>query len=128
MTDEEFARNWRFPEETEDQPYLHCGQCSENYMNGGQCHVAGKYQRLPRVEEIVLMERALDKQLPHPDPANPPDPRMTVAEAAEIMRISQDLLRKGIRQKVFPWAYAVEPSPHHFVYIINARRFMEAET
>lgn len=89
-------------------------------------YLSGK--AVPRVEEIVLMERALDKQLPHPDPANPPDPRMTVAEAAEIMRISQDLLRKGIRQKVFPWAYAVEPSPHHFVYIINARRFMEAET
>lgn len=48
MAGEEFARNWSFPEETEDQPYLHCGQCSENYMNGGHCHVAGKYQRLPR--------------------------------------------------------------------------------
>ena len=45
---EEWAKNWSFPEETEDQPYLHCGQCSENYRNGGRCMVAGKYQRLPR--------------------------------------------------------------------------------
>ena len=45
---EEWAKNWSFPEETEDQPYLHCGQCSENYRNGGRCMVADKYQRLPR--------------------------------------------------------------------------------
>ncbi len=89
-------------------------------------YLSGK--AVPRVEEIVLMERALDKQLPHPDPPSALAPRITVREAAEIMGISQDLLRKGIRQKVFPWAYAVESSPHHFVYIINARRFLEAET
>ena len=89
-------------------------------------YLAGK--AVPRPELIVSMEQALGTELPHPDPANPPDPRMTVAEAAAVLGISPDLLRKGIRQKVFPWAYAVESSPNHFVYIINARRFMEAET
>lgn len=39
----------RFPEEDEDQPYLHCGDCEENYYKfGGLCKVADKYQRLPR--------------------------------------------------------------------------------
>ena len=30
------------------KPYDHCGDCEENYKNGGHCKVADKYQRLPR--------------------------------------------------------------------------------
>lgn len=30
--------DWRFPEEDEDQPYFHCGECEENYKTGGHRH------------------------------------------------------------------------------------------
>lgn len=47
--EEEHWKNWRFPVEDEDQPYLHCGECEENYyVHDGHCKVAEKYQRLPR--------------------------------------------------------------------------------
>lgn len=89
-------------------------------------YLAGK--AVPRAEQIVLMEQALGTELPHPDPVSTTEPRMTVAEAAAALGISPDLLRKGIRQQVFPWAYAVESTPNYFVYIINRLRFQEAET
>lgn len=34
----------------DDQPYEHCYDCEMNATNGGKCHVADRYQRLPKDE------------------------------------------------------------------------------
>lgn len=35
--------------------------------------------------------------------------------------------RKGLKQGIFPWGYAIHTSENHWVYFINANRFAEIE-
>ena len=49
---------------------------------------------------------------------------MKVKEAARLMGVSEEFIRAGIRQQVFPWGYAVRVNSR-FSYWINRRMFLE---
>ncbi len=54
-------------------------------------------------------------------------PRLSVMDAAQMMGINHQTVRKGLQQGVFPWGYGIHTSEHKWVYFINARRFAEIE-
>ena len=54
-------------------------------------------------------------------------PRLDVKDAARLMRMNHDTVRKGLQQGIFPWGYAIQTSENRWVYFINARRFAETE-
>lgn len=53
-------------------------------------------------------------------------PRLSVMDAARMMEINHQTVRKGLQQGVFPWGYGIKTSDH-WVYFINAKRFSEIE-
>lgn len=53
--------------------------------------------------------------------------RMSVRAAARVMRVSEETIRKGIQQNIFPWGYAVKTSDKEFTYIINGKKLLETE-
>lgn len=53
-------------------------------------------------------------------------PRLSVMDAARMMGINHQTVRKGLQQGVFPWGYGIKTSDH-WVYFINAKRFSEIE-
>lgn len=67
----------------------------------------------------------------------PPTPKQTndsgvirqllVSDAAKVLGMNHNTVRKGLQQGVFPWGYAIHTSEHRWVYFINARRFSEIE-
>lgn len=52
--------------------------------------------------------------------------RLSVMDAARMMGINHQTVRKGLQQGVFPWGYGIKTS-EHWVYFINAKRFSEIE-
>lgn len=47
-------------------------------------------------------------------------------EAAKLMGMSQETVRLGLQQGVFPWGYAINTG-RSWVYFINAKSFAETE-
>ena len=47
--------------------------------------------------------------------------KMTVREAAQLLEVSEQFVRCGLRQGVFPWGYAVRISPNRYTYYINRK-------
>ena len=45
---------------------------------------------------------------------------LTISEAAEMMGASEQFLRVGLQQNVFPWGYAVKMSKRWTYYINRA--------
>lgn len=56
-----------------------------------------------------------------------PITRMSVAEAARLLRVSRDTVYGGLQQGAFPWGYAIKTTDKSWTYIINADRFKEIE-
>lgn len=56
-----------------------------------------------------------------------PIKKMDVEEAAKLLSMNHNTVRKGLQQGVFPWGYAIHTSDNRWVYFINARRFAEIE-
>lgn len=61
-----------------------------------------------------------------------PIPKLIPEQAARLMGVGQDTIRKGLQQGVFPWGYAIrtsEPDAEKitYTYWINARKFAEIE-
>ena len=54
-------------------------------------------------------------------------PQLDAREAAKLMGLSCDTIRKGLRQQVFPWGYAIRTSETRWRYFINKRSFEEIE-
>lgn len=54
-------------------------------------------------------------------------PRLDVKDAAKLLGMNHNTVRKGLQQGVFPWGYAINTSEHRWVYFINAQRFAEIE-
>lgn len=54
-------------------------------------------------------------------------PRLSVDDAARMLGINHETVRKGLRQGVFPWGYGIHTSENSWVYFINAKRFAEIE-
>lgn len=53
--------------------------------------------------------------------------RLQSEEAARLLGISKETLRRGLQDGVFPWGYAIRGSGNKWVYFINAKRFAEIE-
>jgi transcriptional regulator with XRE-family HTH domain len=54
-------------------------------------------------------------------------PRLDVEDAAKLLQMNHNTVRKGLQQGVFPWGYGIHTSENRWVYFINARRFAEIE-
>lgn len=53
--------------------------------------------------------------------------RLAVSDAAKLLGMNHNTVRKGLQQGVFPWGYAIHTSENCWVYFINADRFAEIE-
>jgi hypothetical protein len=53
------------------------------------------------------------------------DNKITIAEAAELMYVSQQFVRVGLQQGVFPFGYAVKISSGRYTYFISRQKFAE---
>lgn len=53
--------------------------------------------------------------------------RLLVEDAAKLLGMNHNTVRKGLQQGVFPWGYAIKTSEHRWAYFINANRFAEIE-
>lgn len=51
--------------------------------------------------------------------------RLTVAEAANIMKVSKAYVRIGLQRGLLPFGSAVKISGNRYTYHISARRFYE---
>ena len=51
----------------------------------------------------------------------------SVEEVAKVFHRSVDTIKAVLRQRVFPWGYAVQCDGGKWAYIINRRRFEEIE-
>lgn len=54
-------------------------------------------------------------------------PKLNIEDAAKLLHMNQNTVRKGLQQGVFPWGYGIKTSENRWVYFINARRFAEIE-
>jgi len=52
--------------------------------------------------------------------------RLSVWEVAQKMNVSEQFVRVGLQQGIFPWGYAVKMSSQ-WTYFINAVKFYESE-
>lgn len=53
--------------------------------------------------------------------------KLDVKEVARIMGHSQETVRQGIQQHIYPWAYGVLQKSGEWTYFINAKKFAEIE-
>lgn len=53
--------------------------------------------------------------------------RLSVEQAAKLLGMNHETVRKGLRQGVFPWGYAIHTSEGRWSYFINAKKFAEVE-
>ena len=53
--------------------------------------------------------------------------RLSVDQAAKLLGMNHETVRKGLRQGVFPWGYAIHTSEGRWSYFINAKKFAEVE-
>ena len=53
--------------------------------------------------------------------------QISVDQAAKLMRMNHNTVRKGLQQGVFPWGYGIHTSENRWVYFINAERFGQTE-
>lgn len=65
--------------------------------------------------------------LPTKEVRNGVIPRLGVEDAAKLLRMNHNTVRKGLQQGVFHWGYGIHTSENRWVYFINARRFAEIE-
>lgn len=53
--------------------------------------------------------------------------KLNVEDAAKLLHMNHNTVRKGLQQGLFPWGYGIKTSGNRWVYFINARRFAEIE-
>lgn len=53
--------------------------------------------------------------------------KLPIEQAAKLMGMNHNTIRKGLKQGRFPWGYAIKTSENHWVYFINAKKFAEIE-
>jgi len=51
--------------------------------------------------------------------------KLTVAEAAELMGVSQQFVRVAIQQGLYPWGSCVKISGTKYAYFISKQKFSE---
>lgn len=62
-----------------------------------------------------------------PSRANGSIRQLQVLDAAKLLGMNHNTVRKGLQQGVFPWGYAIRTSENRWSYFINAMRFAEIE-
>ena len=50
---------------------------------------------------------------------------LTVAEASELMGVSQQFVRVGLQKGILPFGYAVQISRERYTYFISREKFIE---
>lgn len=89
-----------------------------------QCDIAVSLGLEPdyfsKEEEAVVV-------LPTKEVRNGVIPKLDVEDAAKLLQMNHNTVRKGLQQGVFPWGYGIHTSENRWVYFINARRFAEIE-
>lgn len=91
-------------------------------------YLSGKVEPTAQRKKKILDALGLIKtDAPEKPPDMKPVERMSVQTAAHFLGVNHNTIRKGLRQGVFPWGYAVQTSENRWSYIINAKRFYETE-
>lgn len=91
-------------------------------------YLSGKVEPTAQRKKKILDALGLIKtDAPEKPPDMKPVERMSVQTAAYFLGVNHNTIRKGLRQGVFPWGYAVQTSENRWSYIINAKRFYETE-
>lgn len=80
--------------------------------------LAPDYFEKDDAETVVMPKEALE---------NGAIRRLDVQDAARLLGMNHNTVRKGLQQGVFPWGYAIHTSENRWAYFINARRFAEIE-
>ena len=52
--------------------------------------------------------------------------RMTIAECARLMNVSEQFVRVGLQKEVLPFGYAVKISGGRWTYYISRQKFEES--
>lgn len=66
----------------------------------------------------------LRKRTAAPEPAVR---RMKTKEAAALLGLSDQTVRVGLQQGVFPWGYAIKTGQSRWTYFISAEKFAQTE-
>lgn len=97
-------------------------------------YLSGKNEPTPERKVVIAEGLGVDPEeldrMTVRVPALPPEEkiqRITVEQAAKLLGMNHETVRKGLRQGVFPWGYAIKASENHWVYFINAKKFAEIE-
>lgn len=53
--------------------------------------------------------------------------RMLPEDAAKLLGMNHNTIRKGLQQGIFPWGYAIHTSENRWAYFINAQKFADIE-
>jgi len=53
--------------------------------------------------------------------------KLLVEEAAKLMGVSSGTIKEGLKDKRFPWGYAIHTSENHWTFWINAKKFAKIE-
>ena len=53
--------------------------------------------------------------------------KLLVDEAARLMGVSSGTVKEGLKDKRFPWGYAIHTSENHWTFWINAKKFAKIE-
>lgn len=80
--------------------------------------LASDYFTRDNVQTVVMPKEALESGEIR---------RLDVQDAAKLLGMNHNTVRKGLQQGVFPWGYAIHTSENRWVYFINAARFAEIE-
>lgn len=97
-------------------------------------YLSGKNEPTPERKVVIAEGLGVDPEeldrMTVRVPALPPEEkiqRITVEQAAKLLGMNHETVRKGLKQGVFPWGYAIKTSENHWVYFINAKKFAEIE-
>lgn len=97
-------------------------------------YLSGKNEPTPERKVVIAEGLGVDPEeldrMTVRVPALPPEEkiqRITVEQAAKLLGMNHETVRKGLKQGVFPWGYAIKTSEKQWSYFINAKKFAEVE-
>lgn len=114
-----------------------CGMTGKSKGSVSQ-YLSGKQIPSENVQRDIAVALGLDQDyftkdnsqtvvLPTKEIRNGVIPRLDVENAAKLLQMNHNTVRKGLQQGVFPWGYAIKTSENRWCYFINAKRFAEIE-
>ncbi|MBR2256239.1 MAG: helix-turn-helix transcriptional regulator [Blautia sp.] len=97
-----------------------------SYLSG-KC-VPSDLQRRKILEALELPSDYFDEK-EEPEVFRMPEkiPRITPLQAAKVMGVSARTVENGLKNKAFPWGYAIKNPDGKYTYWINAMKFAQIE-